>query len=243
MKKKILIALTLILIAAFTANSFFSMQAGYNMGTQNGAISTLNAVQGVLSDHGIAFQYTNLGNGAYNLTVFGTDNSVAKTMKVSCDFTIDQYRHGILIASGHHAAQLTNQGANYFAQQASSNTYASTTQICRYISMSASAAGLGASSTILPSEITNDGLARVAGSFTSTGTGTWTVYNLFTDATAGNSPLVWGLSWQSASDTTNILGGSTITAGNNLVWYDTGPGTKALAVGDTLAVTASMSIS
>ncbi len=238
--------LAIIIAALMIGTCLVSLDIGYTTGAQNGYGQAMTDVQSLLAQSGIEYQCHQLSNGSYSLTIMGVDNNQNATAEhfiLTCDLTVKAYSPtGQLLSSGHHTGTFTTWGQQWAAYELSNPTYSTAGLVAQYISMSLTSSGLTSASTILPSEITADGLARTAGTFTSTGTGTWTVAYTFTDSTAPQSPLVWGISAGTAASTTGY-GGNTITAGNNLIWYDPGPGTQTLTVGATLAVTATMSIS
>lgn len=237
--------LAIIIAALMIGTCLVSLDIGYISGAQNGYGQAMTDVQSLLAQSGIEYQCHQLSNGSYSLTIMGVDNGQNTTVKnfiLTCDLTVQVFSPtGQLLSSGHHTATLTTWGSNWATYQLSSATYAATTLTAQYISMSTTTSGLTSSSTILPSELGTDSLWRAAGAFTNTGTGTWTIAHTFTDSGAAQSPLVWGING-GTNVTTTGYGGNTISAGNNLIWYDSGPGTQTLTNGATLAVTATMSI-
>jgi hypothetical protein len=86
------------------------------------------------------------------------------------------------ILISHHAAIITNDGKNFLAAQISGT--AGTT--ASYISLTTCTHTPAAGDHNLWNEITDaNGLARAGGSYTLTGTGTWTVAHTFTASGAG----------------------------------------------------------
>jgi len=74
---------------------------------------------------------------------------------------------------------LTNNGLTYIKQQLG-NVAVSNSSVGRYISLSETSDEPTASWVVLPDEISTSGLARAEGTYTSTGTGTWTIVKTFT---------------------------------------------------------------
>lgn len=222
----------------------------YQTGVKDGTNYALTQVTDLLTANHLDFTWTETGDGKYNLKIsgldaYGTAQALGVHGATTCDINVLQYRaDGTLVSGSHGAGTLTDLGQDYLAQQTSGAVNA--TQCAKYISMSNNTSGLTGASTILPTEyVTADsnGLARAAGTYAygAAGSGTWNVTNTFT-ATAVAAPLVWGLSYQTITNTGGIAG-ATITAGNNLVAYDSTPGVKNMAVSDTLAVTWTVTVS
>ena len=138
--------------------------------------------------------------------------------------------NGVLKESARGAGTFTNLGKNWTICQLSNvanvvgtRSAPNATQYAAYLSESETAAGIGVTSQILPSEITNHGLERAVGtSSTYISVGSWNVTKTKTVTTGSISPLIWGLNF-----------GTYASDPNSLVAYDATPGTKNLALGDT----------
>jgi hypothetical protein len=129
-----------------------------------------------------------------------------------------------------HAGVLTSDGKDWLEDQISDSPSATT--IAKYVGVTRDAHAPAAADHNLWSEInTGGGLDRVAGTYTSTGVGTWTVVKAFTADAGYTAVQTTGLYW----DDTDGLNGTMLCA-------DTfAPAT--LAASDTLTVTWTLSVS
>jgi len=130
--------------------------------------------------------------------------------------------YSFLLSDETGAGVLTNIGKDWI------ETSLSSTNTSKAIHMSESNDATDpplASWTILPSEITSNGLDRQAGTYTSTGTGTWNVTKTKT-VTGIQSTQLWGLNWE-----------PTDNSDSNLLAADSGPSQKNCVAGDTLVET------
>jgi hypothetical protein len=224
----------------------------YDYALREGYSEAMNDVATNLQKKGYDFRWHDFGNGTYSIEILGYDNAVMKKAIVTCDLSLQIYdKYGHLKYSDVGAGTFTDQGKNWTIAQLSGG-YANTTQMMQWISQSNSSAGLSATSTILPTEKDCGGMSRVQGQFnwmnqTSGSYFFWNVTNTFS-ITQADTIVVWGFNWQSVTDkyalstSGSINPKGVITAGHNLIWYDTTPGSKNMAVGDIEIVTGVMSI-
>lgn len=104
----------------------------------------------------------------------------------------------------YHAGVITTIGLNWVEDQLGDSPGADP---AKWISLSADAGPPSAAWTEIPSEIVGGALDRVAGTYASTGAGSWTISHTFTaNATTVGVQLV-GIQWASSGN-------------NNLMWSD-----------------------
>lgn len=105
--------------------------------------------------------------------------SVAEKPRIVGYVIIEVYRPGIGVIYHHEGYNLlTNTGKDWIEQQLSGSVNAS--QCAKYIALSSDTGTPQATDTVLTGEITSGGLARAAGTYTSTGVGQWKVEKQFT---------------------------------------------------------------
>ena len=100
--------------------------------------------------------------------------------------------YSFLVSESYHAMTLTDFGKNWIADKISGASSTNFMRNATWIGCSNASDSVSTSWTVLPSEITTDGLARAEGTVTDTGTGTWTVVKSFS-VTGTNSTKLYGL--------------------------------------------------
>lgn len=126
----------------------------------------------------------------------------------------------------HHAGVLTTIGQNWIEDQMGDSP---STDPAKWISVSTSASSPSSAWTQIPTEIASGGLTRAAGTYASTGDGTWTISYEFTASGTHTSVQLTGLQWAVSGDG-NLLASDTFTP-------------VTLNSGDKLTVTWSASVS
>ena len=205
----------------------------YKEGAQVGYSAALVDTANLLQQRGITLDWNQQTDGSYKLVVHTPDGQTSQ-INVAANLIVEiKDKNGNLKETARGAGTFTNLGKNWTIQQIGSvanvvgtESAPNATRMAYYLSESLTSAGIGVTSQILPSEITDHGLQRAAAtSSTFISTGSWNCTLVKTVATGAQSPLIWGLNFTPYADAT--------TGGNSLVAYDTTPGTKALALGDT----------
>ena len=119
----------------------------------------------------------------------------ASTQDVVIDIHLRSWVHdkdGNLKAFHEGAGVLTNIGKDHIEKQLSGTVNAS--EIAKYISLTANATAPDATCVNLKPEIAANNMSRAAGTYASTGVGTWTVTYIFT-ASGTQAVTVAGLNW------------------------------------------------
>lgn len=93
---------------------------------------------------------------------------------------------------------IVNTGLDFIKQQIAGTV---TTNKAIYIALSTDGTSPSASWTSIPNEISTGGLTRAAGTYTSTGTGAWTVSKTFTATSSFTGVQLTGLYYQSSGNT------------------------------------------
>jgi hypothetical protein len=186
------ISLVAILAIVLVASEFAVYNYAVNMGYNNAVAGLAEA----LRQAGATVDITDLGDGRYEINVhFPTAEGQAGELSVPFELhmTVEQWRNGELISRTYHAMSLTNAGKDWL-KGIIGNAVGS--DVAKYIACSNASDSFSASWTSIPSEITTDGLARAAGTYASTGTGTWNVTKTFS-VTGTNSTKLYGLYYTS----------------------------------------------
>lgn len=225
--------LQLVISSVFAISIFLTLVIGTNMGHYVGykkglKEGYLRALSDVSNKTGITFEWTDLGNGRYEILAYYEGELYAKG-ETEVHLWVEHWRDGKLLNKEYGAGVLTNIGKDYIEQQIS-NTNASEKALYCADSNDATDPPL-ASWTKLPSEITSNGLDRQTGAYTSTGVGTWNV-SVTKTVTGTQSTQLWGLHWVVTDD-----------SDNNLLCADSGPSQKNCVNGDTLKETWQCSVS
>jgi len=103
---------------------------------------------------------------------------------------------------------LTNGGKDFIKTQLGTSANASKVI---YISLSTSSSSPDATWTNIPTEITNNGLERAEGTYTSLGTGNWKIEKTFTATGTHTGVKLTGLSWDADGNGGGLLACATIT--------------------------------
>lgn len=264
-KHKFFAALTIVLMVSiavgFIAGSNLAYPVAYNegakMGYTTGVTDTLQNVANLLQTKGVTLDWKqNTTDGSYVLTVTTVEGQTA-SLNLAMNLIITHYHNGQVVSLERGAGTFTNYGKNYTIQQIlydstdiagfasgggtsgiplPDNTGINATMGLLYLG-DATTAGSSATSTVQPTETQSDGMGRlketaVSYSAGSTGGGVIGAFNVTatkTCSTAGITVAEWGLYARPHGTTTIDI--------NSLVAYDPTPGSKNLAVGDTLAET------
>jgi len=223
--KKTLLFSSLLVVIGFST-FIVGTNMGYYTGFKKGYITALNDVKNYT---GIEFKWEDLGRGKYKITAYYFSDVLTEGY-AEVHLNIKHYRNGILLSNEFGAGVLTNGGKDWLEQQISGTINASQSALYCADSNDATDPPL-ATWTILPSEITTNGLDRQTGAYTSTGTGAWNV-SVTKSVTGTQSTQLWGLHWV-----------VTDNSDNNLLCADSGPSQKNCVNGDTLAETWQISVS
>ena len=170
-----------------------------NYATSNGYNGAITEFAEALRKAGATVTMTDVGDGKYELHVhFPTIEGQAGTLSVPFELhmTVEQWRNGELVSSTYHAMTLTTLGKNWLEGIIGDAVGA---DVAKYIACSNATDSFSAAWTAIPSEITTDGLARAAGTYASTGDGTWNVTNTFT-LTGTNATKLYGLYYASTGN-------------------------------------------
>ena len=222
----------LMLFGAFFAGATWTVPTafnqGYNKGYETGYVQSLTDANNALKERGIqaVFDWEAQGNGSYKISLMYEGKVYAvghAEVHVWIQKNDDPAEFG--------AGVLTNIGKSFLEWQISGNTTAVRAIYCSD-SNDATDPAL-ATWTILPSEITTNGLDRQQGTYTHTGaanSGTWNV-SVTKTATATQSTQLWGLNWVATDNNDgNLLAVDTTPAQKNLVANDTLKETWQIAV-------------
>jgi len=216
------------MFGSFFYGATTTIPTAYKKGYEEGYVKALGDVKDILGEKGIDFSWKDLGEGKYVLEVRLSGTLIARGT-VEVHLTVEHYRGVTLLSTEYGAGVLTTWGKNWIEQQLSGTL--NSTQHALYLSDSNNASEPSASWTILPNEITTNGLDRQTGTYTSTGDGTWNVTKA--KSVTGTQPTqLWGLN----ADPSDGLDGYLIAA-------DSGPAQKNCVSGDTLTETWMISVS
>jgi len=229
--KAALVMLLMMVVAfgSFTAGVNLSYLVGYREGHKAGFGLAIQEVNKLKDKTGLEFNWTDLGDGQYAITAFYKGALIASGI-ATVHLSVEHWRNGVLLSSEFGSGVLTNIGKDWIEKQISGTVNASQQALYCADSNDATDPPL-ASWTILPSEITTNGLDRQTGTYTSTGVGTWNV-TVTKSVTGTQSTQLWGLHWV-----------ATDNSDNNLLAADSGPAQKNCVSGDTLKETWQVSVS
>lgn len=191
---------------------------------RHGYEAGLTSMQTTLDQAGIFTSWELNKNGSYTITFLGS-NGMAWSFTTRFDMIIQQCRNGKIISQSMHTMNITDFGKDWVEQQLFTDT--NSTDNALYISMSNNETAVDLAWTMLPDEATTEGLARAAGSYASTGTGTANITKTFS-VSGTNSTCLYG-----------INAGPYASYPNSLIAAEQqGSGArKNLVAGDTLAIT------
>ena len=197
---------------------------GYNVGFKT---AYLQALTDITDKTGVVFEWTDLGDGRFQINAFYDGKLIAKGIaETHCE--VIQTRDGNIISYSYHTGTLTTIGKNWIEDQLGDSP---ATDPAKWIACSNTTQTVNATWTTTYEEITTDGLTRAAGTYASTGDGTWNQTKTFS-VTGTNSTVCYGLHWAVSGDN-NLLCAENQGAGNR----------KNVANGDTLKVTWQVSVS
>jgi len=221
-RKRTLMAIFLIIVVA-TPSFIIGTNMGYHVGFKTGYVRALTDIK---DKTGIEFEWNDLGKGRYEILAFYAGKLYAAG-SAEIHIWVEHWRNGELLSTDHHEGVLTTIGKNWIEDQLGDSP---ATDPAKWISCSNDATPPDAAWTQLPSEINANGLTRAAGTYVSTGDGTWNISNTFS-ITGTQSVQLYGLQWV-----------STPVSDGNLLCADTST-QKNCSNGDTLKVTWMISVS
>jgi len=208
-----------LLFVAFFCGAMLTVPTAVEKGRKEGYLQALSDVSEAT---GITFEWDYLGDGRYQIFAFYEGVLVAEGYaEFHCE-VVQRDRYGNLVSRTYHAGTLTTIGKNWIEDQLGDSP---STDPAKWIACSNTTDSASAAWTQLPNEITTDGLARAAGTYASTGDGTWNETKTFS-VTGTNSTVCYGLHYASSGDN-NLLCAENQGAGNR----------KNVNSGDTLKVT------
>lgn len=150
----------------------------------------------------------------------------ANTFTIKGYVTVDAYHYDaatgtyVLFYHDESSNLITNIGFDWIEDQLGDTP---ATDPAKWISVSLDATSPGVGWTQIITEIAAGGLARAVGTYTSTGTGVWTIAVTFTASATHTNVQLTGLQWASSGDG-NLMAANTFTA-------------VTLNNGDTLTIT------
>lgn len=194
-----------------------ALQVGYEQG--------LTDMQNAMDQAGVYTSWELNGDGSYTIKVLGGNGAIAVEYVSRLDMVVEQYRDGKLIARSVHAMTVTNFGKDWVEQQLFTDTNYTTNAL--FISTSNDETSVSTAWTILPNEITANGLERAEGTYTSTGVGACNITKTFSVSDT-QSCCLYGINAGAYDGYANSL----------IAAEQQGSGArKNLVAGDTLAVT------
>jgi len=210
---------SILLVLLFLSNliaPLIGFYYGYELG--------INQIMALLEESGV--KIIDLENGKYRF-IFPYKGAEF-TVTLHC--LVWHFRKQSLISFSSHPMTLTNFGKDWIADKLSGASSINFMLNATWIGMSNSSLSVDVTWTILPEEITTDGLSRAEGAVIDTGTGTWNLTKTFS-VTGTNSTKLYGLYL-------NAYNGATLIAAEQ---QDTA-NQKNLQSGDTLKITIQGSI-
>jgi len=212
----------------FTAGVSLTWPVAYKKGYE----ASLEDIRQLLEQEGIELTWTELPNGAYRIELRSlASGKILWAGTVELHMRVEHWRDGKILSVTEHPMTLTNFGKNWIADKLSGASSDFFMNNATWIGMSNSTSAVDKAWTILPDEITTDGLARAQGTVTDTGTGTWNVTKTFS-VTGIASTKLYGLYL-------NAYNGATLLAAEQQGEANQ----KNLASGDTLKITIQGSVS
>ena len=189
------IGLVAIAVVALVVSQVAVYNYALNMGYNNAVTSLALA----LRQAGATVNITDVGDGKYQIYVhFPTVEGQAGMLTVPFELhmTVEQWRNGELVSRTTHPMTLTTLGKNWLEGIIGNAVGA---DVAKYIACSNSSTAFSDAWSAIPSEITTDGLARAAGTYASTGDGTWNVTKTFS-VSGTNSTKLYGLYYASTGN-------------------------------------------
>lgn len=197
---KAAVVCVLVFLAAFGGFAA-GVNMAYPVALKKGYEQALTDVSELLKQKGIELQWEDLGNGRYKIKVLQNGALVYQTA-FEIHLLVQHFdRSGNLVSESSHAMTVVDQGKDWVEQQLFNPN---ATQKAIYLACSNDSSTVSTSWTALPSEITNSGLARAAGTYTSTGVGAANVTYTFS-VTATASTKLYGIYYDSYSSNVNSL--------------------------------------
>ena len=187
------------LVAIAVVALVVSQVAVYNYALNMGYNSAVTSLALALRQAGATVDITDVGDGKYELHVhFPTVEGQAGMLTVPFELhmTVEQWRNGELVSRTTHPMTLTTLGKNWLEGIIGNAVGA---DVAKYIACSNSSTAFSDAWSAIPSEITTDGLARAAGTYASTGDGTWNVTKTFS-VSGTNSTKLYGLYYASTGN-------------------------------------------
>jgi hypothetical protein len=225
----------------------------YNQGYKTGVSDALTNVANLLQTKGITVDWNVNTDGTYTLKVMSADGTSSATLKVALNLVIvHRNAAGQVIQTARGAGTFTNLGKNWTIQQilngtaitsgggtsgvpVTGNTGINATTCAIYLGDATTAAS-SATSTVQPTETQANGLGRATATsiYYSAGSGQGTIgqFNCTVTKTctpSGQTSAEWGLYYRAYA--------AAPADQNSLIAYDSTPGSKNLASGDTLQET------
>lgn len=133
--------------------------------------------------------------GTLGVALISTSNRIEEGTKFSAEIHVSMwhYRDGVLLEYSHHAGVLTTIGADWIEDQLGDSP---ATDPAKWIALSNDAGSPSAAWTVIPTEITTNGMGRAAGTYANVGTGQWNITKSFSPTGSGSCQLT-GLYWAS----------------------------------------------
>lgn len=133
-----------------------------------------------------------------NMASYTPDPSPSDLSELTVEIHLDMWhwRDGELLEYSHHAGTLTNIGADWIEDQLGDSP---STDPAKWIAVSNSTDSPSAAWEVLPAEISGNGMSRAAGTYASTGTGTWNETLTFSPTASGDCRLA-GLYYAAAGN-------------------------------------------
>jgi hypothetical protein len=215
-----ILLLVLVAIASFTVG----VSLTYPIAQKKGYETALNDISELLKQKGIELQWQDLGNGKYAIQLLANGKLEYQTV-VEMHLLVQQFRNGELVSETFHAMTVTNFGKDWVEQQLFSDVNYTTNAL--YLSASNEETAVNVAWTVLPVEITTNGLGRAVGAYTSTGVGACNVTKTFSISGTQSSCLYGINAGTYASYPNSLIAAEQQGAGNR----------KNMINGDTLALT------
>jgi len=222
---KVALVMSLMILIAF-GSFVVGVDLTYKFGYDKGYLKSLEDVRGILAQKGIAFEWTDIGNGSY-LFQISYKGALVYSGSTELHLLAEHYRNGILLSSSYHTMSLTNAGKDWL-EGIIGNTVGS--DVAKYIACSNDSSTFSASWTSIPNEITTNGLARAAGTYVNVGVGQWNITKTFS-VTGTSSTKLYGLYYTSSG--AGLLAAEQQGTANQ----------KNLVAGDSLKITVQASVS
>lgn len=192
-KTRIVSVVAIASIALILLSSFIYTQNATNKALMAGREEGFWYVVNRLKDAGLEVNVDQNLDGSYNVHFSLPMKGMEFNAKFELHMTVRHYRDGVLLSETYHAMSLTTLGKNWIEGILGDTVGA---DVAKYIGSSNSSDTFSAAWTVLPDEITTDGLSRAAGTYASTGDGTWNCTKSFS-VTGTNATKLYGLYYAS----------------------------------------------